>query len=188
MLDFSEIKLGKVVNFENNPCVIIKCDFLRMQQRKPVKKCILKNLVNGRNTEYSFKSGEGVEEADLRREKANFMYRTGDQLSLMIESTYETVDLPVEIMGDKADYMKDGLDVIVQYFNDAPISIDIPVKIAYKIIEADPGVKGNSSSNVMKDAKIETGKMVRVPLFIEAGESVVFNTIEDEYVGREGKE
>jgi elongation factor P len=185
MLDFSEIKLGKVVNFENNPCVIIKCDFLRMQQRKPVKKCILKNLVTGRNTEYSFKSGEGVEEADLRREKANFMYRTGNELSFMIESNYETLDLPAEILGDKADYLKDGLDVIVQYFNDAPISVDIPVKIAYKIIEADPGVKGNSSSNVMKDAKIETGKMVRVPLFIEAGESVIINTIEDEYVSRD---
>ena len=185
MLDFSEIKLGKVVNFENQPCVIIKCDFLRMQQRKPVKKCILKNLVTGRNTEYSFKSGEGVEEADLRREKAQFMYRTGDDLSFMIDSTYETLDLNAEVLGDKVDYLKDGLDVIIQYFNDAPISVDLPIKIAYKVIEADPAVKGNSSSNVMKDAKIETGKMVRVPMFIEEGESILINTVEDEYLGRE---
>lgn len=185
MLDFSEIKLGKVVNYENQPCVIIKCDFLRMQQRKPVKKCILKNLVTGRNTEYSFKSGEAVEEADLRREKANFMYRTGNELSFMLESTYETLELSAEILGDKVDYLKEGLDVIIQYFNDAPISVDLPIKISYKVIEADPGVKGNSSSNVMKDAKIETGKMVRVPLFIEEGEMIVINTVEDEYVGRE---
>lgn len=185
MLDFSEIKLGKVVNFENQPCVITKCDFLRMQQRKPVKKCIMKNLVSGRSVEYSFKSGETVEEADLRREKANFMYRSGEELSFMLETTFETVELSAAIMSDKVGYLKESLEVFIIYFNDNPISVDIPTKIAYKIIEADPGVKGNSSSSVTKDAIIETGKTIRVPLFIEPGQSVVMNTVEDEYVGRD---
>ncbi|GAB4144503.1 MAG: elongation factor P [Patescibacteria group bacterium] len=156
-----------------------------MQQRKPVKKCILKNLVTGRSTEYSFKSGESVEEADLRRDKASFMYKSGEDLSFMVESTFETIELPEEMLGDKAGYLKEGLDVFILYFNDQPISVDLPIKISYKVIEADPGIKGNSSSNVMKDAVIETGKTVRVPLFIEPGENIVINTVEDEYVGRE---
>jgi elongation factor P len=184
MLDFSEIKLGSVVNYENQPCVIVKCEFLRMQQRKPVKKCVMKNLTNGRSLDYSFKSGESVEEADLRREKANFMYEANGELSFMVESTFETIELSQNMLGDKKDYLKEGLEVLIVYFNDKPIAIELPVKISFKIIQADPPVKGNSSGGVTKDAIIETGKKIRVPLFISEGEEVIINTTEDEYVGR----
>ncbi len=185
MLNFPDIKLGKVVNFNGQPSVIIKCDFLRMQQRKPVKKCVLKNLVSGGNLEYSFKSGEAVEEADLRREPASFMYKTGEELSFMLSNSYETIELPASMLGDKVDYLKDGLDVFLQYFNDNPISIDLPIKISYKIIETSNVEKGNTVSGVLKEAKIETGKMVRVPAFIKTGESVIINTVEDEYSERD---
>lgn len=184
MLDFSEIKLGSVVSYNNSPCVIVKCDFLRMQQRKPVKKCVLKNLITGNNTEYSFKSGESIEEADLRREPASFMYKTGTDLSFMLSSTYETIDLPESILGDKAGYLKEGLDVFIMYFNDEAISIDLPIKIDYIVTQTAPAVKGNSVSDVSKDAVIETGKTVKVPAFIKEGERVLINTVEDEYAGR----
>ncbi len=184
MLDFSEIKLGKVVQYNGQPCVITKCDFLRMQQRKPVKKCILKNLITGNNVEYSFKSGENVEEADLRREVATFMYQTGDVLSFMLTSSYETIDLPADMLDEKAGYLREGLEVAIQYFNDNAISIDLPIKIAYKIIQTDDVARGNTVSGVLKDATIETGKIVKVPAFIKEGEKVLINTIEDEYVER----
>ena len=184
MLDFSEIKLGKVVQYNGQPCVITKCDFLRMQQRKPVKKCILKNLISGNNVEYSFKSGEAVEEADLKREPATFLYRTGDDLSFLVSSSYETVDVSVDMLGDKVGYLKEGQEVIIQYFNDNPISVDLPVKIAFKVIQTDDVSKGNTVNGVQKDAVIETGKTVKVPAFIKEGEVVVINTVEDEYVER----
>jgi elongation factor P len=185
MLDFSEIKLGSVVSFNNAPCVIVKCEFLRMQQRKPVKKCILKNLITGSNTEYSFKSGESVEEADLRREPASFMYKNSDTLSFMLSISYETIDIPLSMLGDKSDYLKEGLEVLIVYFNDAPISVDLPIKVSYTITHTAPVVKGNSVSDVSKEAVIETGKTVRVPAFIKEGEKVVINTVEDEYVSRD---
>jgi elongation factor P len=185
MIDFSQIKLGGVVNFNNSPCVIVKCDFLRMQQRKPVKKCILKNLVTGLNTEYSFKSGESIEEADLRREKASFLYANGDELSFMISDTYETIEINKELIGDKLGYLKENLECQIVYFNDAPIAIDMPTKISYLVTQADPAVKGNTTSNITKEATIETGKIVKVPAFIEVGNLVIINTIEDEYVGRD---
>jgi elongation factor P len=185
MLDFSEIKLGKVVQYNNQPCVITKCDFLRMQQRKPVKKCLMKSLITGNNIEYSFKSGEGVEEADMKKEAATFMYQTGQNLSFMITSTYETLDLPQEIMGEKTGYLKEGQEVTILYFNDEPISIDLPVKISFKVTHTDEVARGNTVSGVLKDATIETGKVVKVPAFIKTGEKVIINTIEDEYVERE---
>ncbi|MEM1312090.1 MAG: elongation factor P [Patescibacteria group bacterium] len=185
MLDFSEIKLGKVVQYNNQPCVITKCDFLRMQQRKPVKKCILKNLITGNNVEYSFKSGEAVEEADLKREPATFLYQTGNNLNFLVSATYETVEIDSQIMSDKADYLSEGQEVVIQYFNDDPISVDLPVKISFKIMQTDEVAKGNTVNNVLKEATIETGKIVRVPSFIKVGEKVVINTVEDSYVERD---
>lgn len=176
--------MGSVVVYNNQPCVILKCDFLRMQQRKPVKKCILKNLVTGANEHYSFKSGESIEEADLNREKATFMYQSGDLLSFMIISSYETVEIDSEILDDKIGYLKEGLEVQIVYFNDAPISIDLPIKIPFKIAQTSPAVKGNSVNSITKDATIESGKTIKVPAFIEEGEMIVINTVEDEYVER----
>ena len=185
MLDFSDIKLGKVVQYNNQPCVITKCEFLRMQMRKPVKKCILKNLITGNNVDYSFKSGESVEEADLRKENATFMYQTNDILSFMVTSTYETVDIQVEILENKVGYLKEGLDVLIVYFNDSPISVELPLKVSYIVSHTDEIAKGNTVNGVMKDATIETGKVVKVPAFIKTGEKILVNTAEDEYVERD---
>lgn len=184
MLDFSQIKLGSVVIFNGSPSIITKCDFLRMQQRKPVKKCSMKNIVSGVNQEYSFKSGESIEEAELKREPASFMYVTGDDLTFMLSSTYETINLPKSMLGDKSDYLKEGLEIILLYFNDNPISIDLPVKISYLIQDTAPAVKGNTVSSIMKDAVIETGRVIKVPAFIEIGDKVLVNTVEDEYAER----
>jgi elongation factor P len=185
MLDFSDIKLGSVINFNGQPCVITACEFLRMQQRKPVKKCKLKNLISGNSMDYSFKSGESVEEADLRKDKATFMYASGDDYSFMITETYETVDIAKEMLAGKEGYLKEGLEVNVVYFNDNPISVELPIKVAFTITQTADVIKGNTVSDVMKDAVLETGMTVKVPGFIKEGEKVMINTVEDEYVGRE---
>lgn len=186
MLNFPDIKIGSVINFNNQPCVVTKCDFLRMQQRKPVKKCVLKNLVNGTNLEYNFKSGEGVEEADLRKVMASYMYHSKDTVSVMLADTFEIIEIPTEILGGKEGYLKEGLEVAVQYFNEEPISVELPIKISFVVTHTEDAVdRGNTSSNVFKDAVIETGMSVKVPSFIKTGEKVIFNTIEDEYVSRD---
>lgn len=183
-MDFSDIKLGSVVVYNNQPCVIMKCDFLRMQQRKPVKKCVLKNLITGSNDHYSFKSGESVEEADLRKDKATFMYASGDMLAFLHTDSYETIEIAREILDSKADYLKEGLEVTIVYFNDEPISVELPIKAVYTIAHTSPASKGNSVNNITKDAELESGKIIKVPAFITTGEQIVVNTVEDEYVER----
>lgn len=182
-MDFSEIKLGSIVVYNNQPCLIIKCDFLRMQQRKPVKKCVLKNLITGANDHYSFKSGESIEEADLRREKATFLYDDGSVLFFLNEN-YETIEIENSILDNKVDYLKEGLEVQIVYFNDEPITVDVPIKITYTIKSTSPAIKGNSVNNITKDAEIETGKIIKVPAFIDVGDKIIVNTVEDEYVER----
>lgn len=185
MLNFPDIKLGSVITYNNNPYVITKCDFCKMQMAKPTKKCNLKSLVDGCVIPYTFKSGEAVEEADLRREPASFMYRNGEELSFMLTNNFETVDINVEMLGGKEDYLKDGLEVMIIYFNDLPISVELPIKISYLVTQTDEIAKGNSVSDVMKDATIETGKVVKVQSFIKIGEKILMNTVEDECVGRD---
>lgn len=190
MLNFPDIKVGSVINFNNQPYVIVKCDFLRMQQRKPVKKCVLKNLISGTNLEYNFKSGETVEEADLRKATASYMYHSKDTASFMLTDTFEVLDLPLAMLGGKEGYLKEGLEVIIQYFNEEPIAVELPIKISFTVVQTEDVVdRGNTSSSVFKEAVLETGMTVKVPSFIKTGDKVIFNTVEDEYVSRDtGKE
>jgi elongation factor P len=185
MLNFSDIKSGSVINFSNQPCVIVSCDFLRMQMRKPVKKCKLKNLISGNSIDYSFKSGESVEEADLKKSSASFMYNSADGFVFMTEDTYETIELSQSVIGDKQGYLKEGLVVQIVYFNDEAISIELPIKISYLVTDTTDVVKGNSVSDVMKDAILETGLKIKVPGFITKGEKITVNTVEKEYYSRD---
>jgi elongation factor P len=185
MLDFSDIKLGKVIIFNNQPCVVIRCDFSKVTKLKPVKKCIMKSLTTGNNLNYTYKSGESVEEADLKREAATFMYKTDDQLSFMLTDSYETIEISDEMLSDKIGYLKEGLDVFINYFNDNPISVDMPIKIPFEVTQtADDVAKGNTSGGVLKPAILETGREIMVPAFIKTGEKILVNTVEDEYVER----
>lgn len=185
MLQFSDIKLGSIINYNDAPCVVTKCDFMKVNRGKPVKQCTMKNLITGNNFNYSFKSGESIEEADMKKEVATFLYASGDTLSFMVTSTYETLELDRSMLEDKADYLKEGLEVYLVYYNDNPISIDLPIKVSYTITQTSPAVKGNTVNNITKEATIETGKIIKVPAFIEEGEKVLVNTIEDEYVERD---
>jgi elongation factor P len=185
MLSFSEIKLGKVVLFNSQPYIVIKCDFLKMNRAKPSKKAKLKNILDGSVVEYTYKSGENVEEADIRRENASYMYGDSETLSFMVSSTYETVEMPIDVLGDKADYLKPELKVQILYFNDNPVSVEIPLKISYEVVNTAEVDKGNSVSDVSKDAEIETGRIVKVPAFIKNGEKIIVNTEEDAYVERD---
>jgi len=185
MLDFSEIKMGKVVEFNSQPCVILKADLLKMNRAKPTKKVKMRNLITGGVVEYNFKSGESVEEADLRKEKASFMYQNGDEISFMLSETYETIEVRTDMMEGKEGYLKEGLDVTVVYFNDGVISVELPIKVSYEVTHTTEVAKGNSVSDIQKDAELETGLVVKVPGFIKTGESVIMNTDTDEYVERD---
>jgi elongation factor P len=185
MLNFSEIKLGKIVEFQNAPCVIIECDFLRMQMRKPVKRCKMRNLLTNSVVPHTFYSNDNIEEADMRKEKATFLYSSDESLNFMLSESYETIEIAKEMLGSKQDYLKEGLEVLVVYFNDGVVSVEIPLKVSFVITQTNPVDKGNTVNGVLKEAIIETGKMIRVPAFIKEGEKIIVNTVEDEYVERD---
>ena len=147
----------------------------------------MKSLSSGSALQYTYKTNDSVEEAEIRREKATFLYQTGNELSFMLSDTYETIEMDAEVLDGKVGYLKDGVEVEILYFNDNPISVDLPIKISFLVADTVAVATGNTVSNVMKDATLETGMVVKVPQFIKVGEKIIMNTVEGEFAERDNK-
>jgi len=184
MLNFNEIKTGRVIKVNGEPYIIIKTDHHKMGRGGAVLKTKCRNLINGSILEKTFQGVEKAEEAETQTKKANFLYKDKDEAFFMDNESYEQFSLQVEEIGDSARFLKDGTDVDVLYFEGRPVSISLPIKMEFKVVSAPPGVKGNSAGNINKVVEIETGAKINVPMFINEGDLIRVNTDTGEYVER----
>jgi len=180
----NDIKKGLNVNWDKEPYVVMEANFVRMQQRKPVMQTKLKNLITGKVIEYSFKPGDKVEIADLERGKANYLYKDDSFAYFMDNKSYEQFQIAVDKIGYKIKFLKENTDCEVLYYEGNAVTIELPIKMTFKVITAPPGVKGDSSTNVTKQVTLETGATINAPLFVKEGEDIIVNTDTEEYVGR----
>ncbi len=183
-MEMNELKKGAIIIFNSQPHEVIWSLFVRMQQRKPVMQVKMRNLKTGKVVEYSFKSGERVDEADITKQKAQYLYSDQIGAHFMTQNTFETITLPAEISQDKIVYLKEGEEVLLKFFNGEPMSIELPVKVALKVSSTPPGIRGDTATGGTKPATLETGLTVNVPLFIKEGDVVKVNTDSGEYVER----
>lgn len=184
MLSLNEIKTGKIIQVNNEPYVILKTDHHKMGRGGAVLKVKLKNLINGNMLDKTFQGNDKAEEADTSKKKANYMYKDENSANFMDNETYEQFTLPLDVIGDKIKFMKDGTDVDILYFAGNPVALDLPIKVELKVISAPPGVKGNSAGNVMKQVDLETDVTISTPLFVNEGDIIRVNTDTGEYVER----
>jgi len=184
MLDMNEIRKGKVITFEGEPYVVVSAQFLRKQQRRPVMKTIMKHLKTGKTKEHSFQQADRVEEANLEKRLVQFLYKTDEVYTFMDTQTYEQIELDPDTVGAAADFLLDGQEAQLILFDARPVSVDIPVKVERKVIEAFDAVRGDTSNNVTKEVVIEGGLKVQVPLFIKEGEIIRLDTRTGEYLER----
>ena len=183
-MDISDIKLGSILLYNNEPFQVIWHNRMRTAQRKPVMQTKLRNVITGKVMEYSFKFGEKVHEADVAREKASFLYADDSGTHFMSSETFETIDFDKEVTAEQEFFLKEGVEVSVLKFNGKPVSIELPIKLEYKVTDAPPGIKGDSGGTVTKKITLETGLVVDAPLFIHEGETVRVDTRTGEYVER----
>jgi len=184
MLNFNEIKTGRVIKVSGQPFVIIKTDHHKMGRGGAVLKIKCRNLINGAILEQTYQGAEKAEEAETETKKANFMYKDKDQANFMDNISFEQFSLRLEDIGESTQFLKEGVDVDVLYFEDRPVSVSLPVKMDFKVTSAPPGVKGNSAGNVNKQVEIETGAVINAPMFINEGDIIRINTDTGEYVER----
>ena len=144
----------------------------------------LKNLKTGKVVEFTFKSGEKVEEANVTRQNMQYLYGDAKEAVFMNNQNYEQVSLPASVVGDEMKYLKEGMEAMIILLDGVPIALEIPKKIIFKVISAPPGVRGDTASNTFKEVILENNIVVRAPLFIKEGEKIVVNTETGEYVER----
>ena len=157
---------------------------MRTAQRKPVMQSKLRNVITGKVMEYSFKFGEKVVAADVARERASFLYSDQDGTHFMNNESFETIDMPKEVTAQQEPFMTEGLEVQILRFNGKPVSVELPIKVELKVVEAPPNVVGNSGGSVTKPVTMQTGLVVNAPMFVKEGEVLRIKTETGEYVER----
>lgn len=185
MLDMNDIRVGTLVKIGGQPYLCLWSDFMRTAQRKPVRRTKLKNIITGNILEQTFKHGDKIEEADVERTKASYLYSDDSGAHFMDSASYEQVALPKDMVGEQLQFMKDGVEYTLVTFEGKPITVELPKKVELKVIETSDVVRGDTAQGaVYKDAAIETGATIKVPMFIKQGDIVRINTETGEYTER----
>lgn len=181
----NDIKQGLCLKINDEPYQVVEAHFMRCQQRKPVMQTKLKNFLNGRILEINFKPGDKVEEADLEKHKANFLYQDPQGYFFMDNDTFEQFNFNAGQIGERSKFLKEGIEVVILYFNNQPVSVELPKKIDYKVVSAPPAVRGDTAQgSATKQVALETGLVVNTPLFIKEGDIIRVNTDTGLYVER----
>ena len=184
MLSISDLKLGAVITHNGQPYIMTAAQHVKQGRGGANLKAKLKNLITGQNLEMTYGGGDKIEEADLARARANFLYGQGDDFYFMDNESYDQFSLKKEVVGEPTGFLKEGLEVEVLIFQGNPVAIKLPIKAEFKVTEAPPSVKGDTAGNAMKLITLETGKQIKAPLFIKEGEIIRVNTETGEYVER----
>ncbi len=184
MIDTSDFRNGLNIEVEGQPYTIIWFQHHKPGKGGAVMRVKLRNLKNGATIERTFKSGERFREVELKRVKKQFLYKDGDNYYFMDLESYDNVALPKEKLGLAVNFLKPDTEVEGLYLDGEFIGIELPIIVEFKVTATVPGVKGDTVSNVMKPATIETGAEVSVPLFIKEGDIIRIDTRTGEYVER----
>ncbi|MFA4990866.1 MAG: elongation factor P [Candidatus Paceibacterota bacterium] len=185
MLGINDLKPKTVIIINNEPYEVLSANFLKMQQRKPVLQTRLKNLINGKVIDRNIQHSEEFEEASLERLTVEFLYQhRGEYWFCDAKDRSKRFQLDESVLGDNKNFLKPGVPIDAFKFNDKIINISLPIKMEFKVVEAPPGIKGDTAQGGTKVAIIETGAKVSVPLFINEGDIIRVNTESGEYVER----
>lgn len=184
MLSINEIKSGKNIILDGAPFAVLYHEHSKTGRAGAVLRTRLKNLATGAVLEKTFQGAEQVTEADISKGKAQFLYKESEQFAFMDNVSYEQFSLASEALGNAVDYLIEGTEIVVLCFNSNPINIELPIKMKLKVVEAPPGIKGNTVSTGGKVVTLETGLKISTPLFVNVGDEIIVNTERSEYVSR----
>jgi elongation factor P len=186
MYDTSDIRKGLKVLLDGNPYTVTEFQFVKPGKGQAFTRTKFKNLLTGAVIERNLRSGEKLEPANVEEKAMQFLYREGEDFVFMDSQSYEQTHVAATIIGDDSAYLKDNLECAVLFFNERPVGVTLPNFVTLKITKCEPGVRGDTSGNVLKPATVETGGVVNVPLFVKEGETIRVDTRTGEYVERVG--
>ena len=186
MANFStnEFRSGLRIILDNDPCVIMENEFVKPGKGQAFSRVRIRNLKTGKVVDKTFKSGESVEAADVVETGMQYLYADGEFWHFMVEDTFEQFAADAKAVGDATQWLKEQDVCQVTLWNGTPLVVTPPNFVELEIVETDPGLRGDTASGGVKPAKLTTGAVVRVPLFIEQGELIRVDTRSGDYVSR----
>jgi len=179
-----DIRPGNIIEYEGGIWRAVKIQHTQPGKGGAYMQVEMKNLIDGRKTNVRFRSAETVERVRLDTKDFQFLYHDGDMLVFMDKDSYEQVSLPEDLLGEAGDFLQDGMDVMMELYNERPISVQLPEQVEATIVEADAVVKGQTASSSYKPAVLSNGVRTMVPPFVGTGTKIVVMTADGSYVER----
>lgn len=183
-ININDIKNGMTIIIDGKLCLIEEFQHVKPGKGSAFMKMKLRNLRTGSLVEETYNTNIKIERARVDRLPMQYLYSMGDTYVFMNNETYEQMEVPAEKLADQIKYLKEGLEITISMYEGEIIGISLPEKIEYEIVETSEAVKGNTTNNAQKDATLETGYVVKVPLFIAQGEKIIISTSDGKYAGR----
>ena len=184
MINVNDFKTGMTITYENALYQVMEFQHVKPGKGAAFVKAKLKNLRTGAIFEQTFNAGVKVATARIDKQLMQYLYTMNDIYYFMNMDSYEQLELSASQIGDQAKFLKENLEVYITSYEGEILGMDLPDKVELVITHTEPAVKGNTTTNALKDAECETGLMVRVPLFIEQGEKIIISTADGKYVSR----
>jgi elongation factor P len=180
----NDLRKGMAIKYNGNPAIVLEVAHRTPGNLRAFVQLIIRYIGTGKSADVRFSSTEKVDLVDVQRTKLDFSYADQEGYNFMDPETFETITLQGDLIGDAKDFLVENMQVEILYVEGRAVSVDLPASANLKVTESPEGVKGDSASNVMKTATLETGKVIQVPLFIKEGEIVRVDTRTGEYMGR----
>ncbi len=187
MYDTSDIRKGLKIMMDGAPYTVVEFQFVKPGKGAAFTRTKVKNLLSGAVLERNFRSGEKFEPANVETKTMQYLYKDADTFVFMDTTTYDQVQIPESTVGEQALFMPENINVEVLFFHDRAVGVTLPNFIEQKIMETEPGFRGDTATGSTKPAKISTGATVNVPLFISVGDVVKIDTRSGEYLERVGR-
>jgi elongation factor P len=180
----NEIRPGTMIAHEGGLWLAVKCQAVKPGKGGAYNQVELKNIVTGTKLNARFRADEGVEETWLEKKDFQYLFANGDMLTFMDMENYDQIEIEKDFVGDQAQYLQDGMKVLVQTYEGRPIGIKLPQHVTLEVVEADAVMRGGTAAPSYKSAVLENGLKIQVPPFINAGTKVIVSTEDGSYVRR----
>ena len=183
-ININDIKNGMTIIIDGNLCQIVEFQHVKPGKGSAFVRIKLKNLRTGAVVENSYNTNIKIERARIDRMPMQFLYSDGNSFVFMNTETYDQIEVPAEKLEQEKRFLKEGLEIQLDYYEGELLGVTLPEKIEFEVTETEPATKGNTTNNALKDATIETGYTVKVPMFINQGERIIISTSDGKYSSR----
>lgn len=187
IIDINSVRKGNKIEVDGEPYLVVSVDFRKPGKGTPSTEVRMKHMLTGSVVNRTWKSGEKLQAADVEDREMQYLYPEGDSLVFMDNESFEQVSIPGDALGENRGFLLDNTNVSVLFYKGRAVGVDLPTFVEMTVVETEPGFKGDTANNVLKPAKLTTGVMVNVPIFVNEGDIVRVDTRTGEYAERVAK-